>query len=181
MGQGCRRHGTNPVRTDSVSSPVALPTWCHVRHKTPPAICLFITHNYCMSIFLDTHACGCAWWRWDSHGMFAGVRGLLWSWHSPAIALAMEMKLQLSGSHHLHLACREAPPALPPVSASTCPTVSFAPAYQGSLLAIETLLPVSWPQQILWILPCAAPYWNAHHKVLGWVFFFLILNRGLMM
>lgn len=165
MGQGCRRHGTNLVRTCSASSPVALPTWCQARYKSPPATCLFIIYNYCMHVFLHTYACGCAWWGWDSHRMFAGVRGqLLWNWSSPSILLVLEMRLMSPGFHYTHSA------------SSHMSSSDLCSCLPGALLGIETLPPHSWPQQIPQILPPSAPYWNVLHKFLG----FCILNRGLM-
>lgn len=166
-----RRHGTNPVCTCSVSSPVVLPTWCHVRHKTPPATCPFIIYNYCMHVFLHIYACGCAWWGWDSHRTFTGVRGqLLWSWRSPSILLAVEMKLMLAAFHRTHLACGEAPSAPNLSNSALCSCLPGGTAGNGALASGLLATTNSVDPPILSSLQECSPQ----------IFVFCILNRGLM-
>ena len=123
-----------------------------------------------MCVLLHIFACGWAWWGRDSHRMFVGVRGPLWSWYSPSILLAMEMRVMLPGFPHIHVACGEAPPA------PTCPAVPFAPAYQGHC----------WEWRPCLLTPGHNKFYGSFHTqpLTGmfstnfWVF--CILNRGLM-
>lgn len=55
MGQGQSGLWQNPVLEYSVSSPMALLTWCHVCNLSAAA-CLFTVYDYCMCTLLHIHA-----------------------------------------------------------------------------------------------------------------------------